>query len=418
MKKVFIAAMAILFSGSILMAQAPNRLSYQSVVRNSSGTLLANSQVGVRISILKTSATGAAQYVERHTPTTNANGLIDLQIGGGSLISGNYANINWTNDTYFIKTDVDPTGGSAYTISGTSQILAAPYALNGVMNGKLGVGATAPSLSELHVKASSGNGDVSLLPSTGKGWNFAAMEASGELRIASFDGGTGYSNHLTIKENGHVGIGTINPLSKLHIQGNQANGDVCRIVNSSNNSSAFNNGIHLEAGVSNYTGTVQGLISFYTPAPTNTYIGAIQQNSGNSVSYNTTSDVRLKTDLSPTKYGLNALMKIQVLDYKYKNDKNTPQTGFLAQQLHENFPMAVTPGGADPATNPWLVDYGKLSPLLVKSIQEQQAQMEALKAENAALKAENEVVKAKFQSQLDVINAKLEALAPTETARK
>ncbi len=110
-------------------AQAPQKMSYQAVIRNASNALIANTAVGIKISVLQTSGAGTAVYVERQTPTTHANGLASIEIGGGTLISGNFGTINWANGPYFIKTETDPTGGTSYTISGTSQLLSVPYAL-------------------------------------------------------------------------------------------------------------------------------------------------------------------------------------------------------------------------------------------------------------------------------------------------
>ena len=109
--------------------QVPEKMSYQAVVRNTTNNLVTNQPVGMQISILQGSSTGTAVYVETQTPTSNANGLVSLEIGGGTVVSGNMATINWANGPYFIKTETDPTGGSSYTITGTSQLLSAPYAL-------------------------------------------------------------------------------------------------------------------------------------------------------------------------------------------------------------------------------------------------------------------------------------------------
>ena len=109
--------------------QVPEKMSYQAVVRNTTNNLVTNQPVGMQISILQGSATGTAVYIETQTPTSNANGLVSLEIGGGTVVSGNMATINWANGPYFIKTETDPTGGSSYTITGTSQLLSAPYAL-------------------------------------------------------------------------------------------------------------------------------------------------------------------------------------------------------------------------------------------------------------------------------------------------
>jgi uncharacterized protein (TIGR02145 family) len=113
-------------------AQAPQKMSYQSVIRNSSNVLLANTQVGIRISVLQGSAAGTAVYVETQTATTNGNGLMSLQIGTGIATTGTFAGINWATGPYFIKTETDPSGGTNYSITGTQEILSVPYALNGI----------------------------------------------------------------------------------------------------------------------------------------------------------------------------------------------------------------------------------------------------------------------------------------------
>lgn len=121
-------------------------------------------------------------------------------------------------------------------------------------------------------------------------------------------------------------------------------------------------------------------------------IGSISSpaNNVNSVQYNTTSDIRLKENIGKTRYGLADLMKIRVADYNYKIDEQKNRlTGFLAQDLYKIFPNAVTVGGKDPKTEPWLVDYGKVTPLIVKAVQEQQALIEQLQAQVADLKAKN-----------------------------
>ncbi|OYU85388.1 MAG: hypothetical protein CFE24_02480 [Flavobacterium sp. BFFFF2] len=104
-------------------------MSYQAVIRNSSNALVNNASVGVKMSILQSSSTGNAVYVETHNATTNDNGLVSLQIGNGSVVTGSMAAINWANGPYFIKTETDPTGGTNYSISGTSELLSVPYAL-------------------------------------------------------------------------------------------------------------------------------------------------------------------------------------------------------------------------------------------------------------------------------------------------
>jgi uncharacterized protein (TIGR02145 family) len=111
------------------LAQAPQKFSYQSVIRNAGNQLVANQSVGIKISILQGTATGNAVYAETHSPLTNANGLATLEIGAGTALSGDFSNINWANGPYFVKTETDVNGGSNYTITNTTQLLSVPYAL-------------------------------------------------------------------------------------------------------------------------------------------------------------------------------------------------------------------------------------------------------------------------------------------------
>ena len=127
--KKFSFLIATLLLALSIQAQAPQKFSYQTVIRNSSNQLLVGQTVGIKISILQGSANGSAVYAETHAPQTNANGLATLEIGGGSLLSGNFANINWANGPFFVKTETDPNGGNNYTITNTSQLLSVPYAL-------------------------------------------------------------------------------------------------------------------------------------------------------------------------------------------------------------------------------------------------------------------------------------------------
>ena len=130
MKKLIIFFIAILSTCS-LFAQAPQKMSYQAVIRNSSNELVASKSVGVRVSIIQGTINGAEVYKEIYNPNpqTNANGLLTLEVGGGIPITGVFANINWANGPYFIKTETDPNGGTTYSITATAQLLSVPYAL-------------------------------------------------------------------------------------------------------------------------------------------------------------------------------------------------------------------------------------------------------------------------------------------------
>ena len=114
---------------TVVFAQAPEKFSYQAVVRNASNQLIANAPVSVRMSILQGSADDVVVYVETHAVTTNANGLLTVEIGGGTVQQGVFADIDWTNGPLFLKTETDPDGGTNYTVTSVQQLLSVPYAL-------------------------------------------------------------------------------------------------------------------------------------------------------------------------------------------------------------------------------------------------------------------------------------------------
>jgi len=128
-------------------SQAPEKMSYQAVIRNSSNQLVTNQPVGMKISILQGSPGGTAVYVETQTPTTNINGLVSIEIAGegATIISGDFTDIDWALGPYFLRTETDPEGGTNYTISGTSQLLAVSYALH-AKNAEVVTGAQADAI--------------------------------------------------------------------------------------------------------------------------------------------------------------------------------------------------------------------------------------------------------------------------------
>jgi len=135
MKKIllfFVAIMAMIF---VAEAQAPEKFSYQSVIRDAAGNLVANEPVGVRVSILQYSPDGSAVYSETHYRATNANGLVTMEIGAGTVVSGSFSNIDWASGPYFLKIETDVNGGTNYILAGTQQMLSVPYALYAAASG-------------------------------------------------------------------------------------------------------------------------------------------------------------------------------------------------------------------------------------------------------------------------------------------
>jgi uncharacterized protein (TIGR02145 family) len=143
MKKIYFLLAGLLLTASLLLpehshAQVPQSMSYQGVIRGSDNALVVTAPVGLKISMLQGSDSGTPVYVETQTATTNPNGFVSFAIGTGTVVTGSFAGINWAMGPYFIKTEIDPTGGSNYSITGAVQTNSVPYGLygkNGVQPG-------------------------------------------------------------------------------------------------------------------------------------------------------------------------------------------------------------------------------------------------------------------------------------------
>ncbi len=182
MKKILFYSVAVLLAAN-LMAQAPQKMSYQAVIRDSSNEVVVNGQVGMRVSILQGSTSGSVVYSETLTPTTNANGLVSLEIGNGV----GFSEINWTNGPFFIKTETDPFGGTNYSIIGTSQILSVPYAIHAKTAESItGSGATNRYVGELY-----GGGIVVAV------WKTNGVEHGLIASLTDLSAGTAWSNITT-----------------------------------------------------------------------------------------------------------------------------------------------------------------------------------------------------------------------------
>jgi hypothetical protein len=254
-RTVFILVAAIFLTLQIF-AQAPQKMSYQAVVRDAGNNLVISTSVGMQISILQGSPGGTAVFVETHNSNTNANGLVTVQIGGGILVSGNFSTINWAGGPYYLKTETDPAGGTSYSITGTTQLLSVPYALYAETSGSGGSGWL--------LNGNNGTNDPAVPASYG-----VSTIAGAENWIGSVDGndlvfGTNTIERLRIRQtSGNIGFGTAAPNYPFHGLGNSASS-----VQVISNSNASGIGISGQNAAVAGTGTGNGIF------------GATQQSNG------------------------------------------------------------------------------------------------------------------------------------------
>jgi len=233
-----------------IYAQTPQAFSYQAVVRDDAGNVLVDRSVSFQISILKGSPGGTSVYTDTQSGTTNGSGLVNLEIGNGSIVSGLFSDIDWKNGPYFLQIEMDEHGGTNFQMMGTTQLLSVPYALYSSSTGdttrwkkgndnalyydrgNVGIGTNIPSwFVNLDIRGFSpdngavvniGNSDDShrLRFFGGKESDpnpFLQWKEGDPLRFATDEGG--WSEKMRITSEGYLGIGTENPAGILDIAG-------------------------------------------------------------------------------------------------------------------------------------------------------------------------------------------------------
>lgn len=421
MKNIFIIGIALLFSLAAF-AQAPQKMSYQTVIRDGSNALVTNQGVGIQISILQGTAIGTAVYVERHFPTTNANGLATLEIGGGTVVSGTFSTINWGSNDYYVKTETDPNGGANYTITGISQLMSVPYALhakvaesviggnssawttagNNIYNsnsGDIGIGTTTPN-SKLQVNGSST--DPALRVQVAGNTKFLVNPNGGA--VIGGAGSTSPTNGLYVT--GDVGIGTSNPNAKLHVVSSGTSGYAGEIALTAPNMTSGETVLtfgkntitrnraelrfkyvasgstsnRYEFGFSNvqpfvaFTAGEQAGIGTLSPSYKLHVNGSAGKPGGGS--WTNASDKRLKDRIVPFQDGLDAILAIRPVKYHYNKlsgmDTQPEYVGVIAQELKEIAPYMV--GSFEKDEETYLdVDNSAMTYMLINGMKEQQA---------------------------------------------
>ncbi|TXB66996.1 hypothetical protein FRY74_02095 [Vicingus serpentipes] len=191
MKRIILSAIAFAALTFNVWAQSPEAFKYQSVVRDASQNAIPNQAVGMQLTILQGGASGTVVYQETFAPTTNAYGLVNLEIGTGSVVSGTFSTIDWANGPYFIETAMDATGGTSYAVMGTSQLLSVPYALYAKTSGSSIPGPIGPQGPAGNDGAVGPQGPAGADGATGPQGPAGADGATGPQGIAGNDGATG-----------------------------------------------------------------------------------------------------------------------------------------------------------------------------------------------------------------------------------
>ncbi len=114
----------------ILIAQVPQSFNYQAVVRDGTGNVVVNQPVSFQMSIYSDSITGTLVYTETHDVASNSFGLVTFAVGSGTVVTGDFATIDWGSASHFLKVEADITGGTTYVDMGTVQLISVPYALH------------------------------------------------------------------------------------------------------------------------------------------------------------------------------------------------------------------------------------------------------------------------------------------------
>lgn len=127
MKKLLLSLSV--FISLLLNAQAPQGFNYQASIRDASNVIVANQNVGLRVTLIKDSISGINVYQETFSDSTSATGVVNIVIGTGTVVSGSFSSIDWGNGPYFIEIAVDVNGGTTYQVMGTQQLMSVPYAL-------------------------------------------------------------------------------------------------------------------------------------------------------------------------------------------------------------------------------------------------------------------------------------------------
>ncbi len=378
-------------------SQTPQMIKYQAVIRNSVGQIIQNQKVSIRISILQGSVSGAVVFAELQSDSVNSSGLISLDIGAGSPVSGSLTAIDWSTGTYFLETEVDPAGGTNYSLVGKSQLLSVPYALY--------AGKSAGADSKFEVMAHNQTSTDSAL--------FVVRDRNGNAVFTVYENGVEISYDESVKgAKGGFTVGgrttakgvlqnilTVNSDSvRVYIDTTETKGAKGGFVVGGRSINKGDGIQYLKIGGNNTSDTTitksfsilnNGNVGINKAAPGKALdIGTGWATVAPGFDWLTPSDLRYKTNIVSINNILDKVLQLRAVRYSLKTEPvsvnaNSRHIGFIAQELEQQFPEFVITNEKGYKA----IAYDKLSTVLVEAIKEQQTEIDSLKSENDQLKA-------------------------------
>ena len=336
-----------------------------SLVATANGTIVQGTAITADLNGL--TINGAYLYLRAGTGTINTTGgpLIYSDISTTIFKLGS-GNTNWLWQDY--------NGGNRAQLTSNSALSLMPASGDGLMSVSA---ATATDRAKYGAVLTSGT------------WYFGADGSDSSRFKFAWNSATFATPAITISTTGQVGIGIVAPTRRFEVAAAGITTVADYVAGLRNTNAVAGDNVVLIGGGPNAADTTTALIRFYDAAVT-TPQGTITRNGAAAVAYNTTSDARLKENLVDTVIGLAELMRVKVRDGNFIAEPGRTQQMLVAQELEPVYPAAVSVGGDDPTQNPWGIDYGRLTPLLIAAVQELTRRLEALEALNTDQREEND----------------------------
>lgn len=474
MKKTLFALLLIWAATSYLCAQpgAPKGFSYQAVPRKADGSDFdPGTMLKVRFQIREDGANGPIRFAEDQNLSVNPQGAVSATVGFGSPLAGQpheLGLVNWGENLYFLAVSVDLNGNGSFEANenfGATQMVSVPYALYAAESGSSLPGPPGPEgpMGPEGPKGDPGPAGPQGPPGPG---GIGGSGTSGYLPL--FSGNTTLTSSTVYENNGKIGIGTTDMgLSKLWVAGNAGIdgklyfGDAAQLFGT-NNDLVFYYGQSfrpvandMALGTSGQRWKVYAtnlILDSYIDFGNGKIIGPdgganLECSANFNPSYDNTrqlgtsalrwtglwatdgtintSDARTKRDIQPSPYGLNELMNLRPVSFYWKDAPtgDRRRIGFVAQELQTVLPEVVrdkewvvtdeaTGAGEWKSAERLGVAYVEIIPVAVAAIQEQQKQIEDLRAENDLLRSQNEALlhqAADFEARLQAIEQTVQA---------